>query len=261
MPRNAKNYTDPELREQVKNEVQQGDKGGKPGQWSARKAQMTASEYKARGGDYTTSKDEKKPEQKSLDQWTDEEWQTKEGSGTAKQDDGTRKRYLPNKAWEKLDEGEKQATEEKKREGSKAGKQFVGNTAEAKRKRREVTTEGDKKEKKKGGRGKRGGHVDRDKEEDNEEDKKQEDEEGQEQEEGREDEEEEDDKNMEDEDDDQEEAGEGETENEAEGDSGDQDESEEDEEEEQNQQVDEGTERETETPEGEQPEKKRRKQK
>jgi hypothetical protein len=31
------NYTDPELRDEVKNEVQQGDKGGKPGQWSARK--------------------------------------------------------------------------------------------------------------------------------------------------------------------------------------------------------------------------------
>lgn len=37
MPSNPKNYTDPELREEVKNEVQQGDKGGKPGQWSARK--------------------------------------------------------------------------------------------------------------------------------------------------------------------------------------------------------------------------------
>jgi hypothetical protein len=30
-------YTDPELREQVKEEIQQGDKGGAPGQWSARK--------------------------------------------------------------------------------------------------------------------------------------------------------------------------------------------------------------------------------
>ncbi|BCS21571.1 uncharacterized protein APUU_22003S [Aspergillus puulaauensis] len=139
MPSNPKNYTDPELREEVKNEVQQGDKGGKPGQWSARKAQLTASEYKARGGDYTTSKEEKRPEQKNLEKWTGEEWQTKEGSGTAKQDDGTRKRYLPKKAWEELDEGEKEKTEEKKAEGSKKGKQFVGNTAAAKRKRKEVS--------------------------------------------------------------------------------------------------------------------------
>ncbi|KAL4914324.1 serine hydrolase-domain-containing protein [Aspergillus aurantiobrunneus] len=127
------------LREEVKNEVQQGDKGGKPGQWSARKAQMTAAEYKARGGDYTTSKEEKKPEQKNLDNWTGEEWQTKEGSGTAKQDDGTRKRYLPKKAWEELDEGEKEATEEKKAKGSKKGTQYVGNTGAAKRKRQEVS--------------------------------------------------------------------------------------------------------------------------
>ena len=30
-------YTDPKLRDEVKEEVQQGDKGGAPGQWSARK--------------------------------------------------------------------------------------------------------------------------------------------------------------------------------------------------------------------------------
>ncbi|KAI9367438.1 hypothetical protein BJX61DRAFT_528446 [Aspergillus egyptiacus] len=138
MGQKKNNYTDPELREQVKEEIQQGDKGGKPGQWSARKAQMTASEYKARGGDYTTSKDEKQSQQKNLDKWTEEEWQTKEGSGTAKQDDGTRKRYLPKKAWEEMTEEEKQQTEERKMEGSKEGKQFVGNTAAAKRKRKEA---------------------------------------------------------------------------------------------------------------------------
>ena len=43
-------YTDPELRDEVKEEIHQGDKGGAPGQWSARKAQMMASEYKKRGG-------------------------------------------------------------------------------------------------------------------------------------------------------------------------------------------------------------------
>jgi hypothetical protein len=111
---------------------------------------MTASEYKARGGDYTTPKDEKKPSQKNLDKWTDEEWQTKEGSGTAKQDDGSRKRYLPKKAWEELDEDEKEATEEKKAEGGKEGKQFVGNTAEAKRKRRDISKGDEKKDHQKG---------------------------------------------------------------------------------------------------------------
>ncbi|KAL2847786.1 hypothetical protein BJY01DRAFT_246687 [Aspergillus pseudoustus] len=150
MPSKQNNYTDPELREEVKQEVQAGDKGGKPGQWSARKAQLTASEYKARGGDYTTSKDEKAPQQKNLDKWTGEEWQTKEGSGHAKQEDGTEKRYLPKKAWENMSEKEKEETEEKKVQGSKEGKQFVENAPAAKRKRGEVS----KKEKGDGDKGK-----------------------------------------------------------------------------------------------------------
>jgi hypothetical protein len=37
MPSKQNNYTDPDLRQEVKEEVQAGDKGGKPGQWSARK--------------------------------------------------------------------------------------------------------------------------------------------------------------------------------------------------------------------------------
>ncbi|KAL4740260.1 hypothetical protein BDV11DRAFT_169304 [Aspergillus similis] len=252
MPQNAKNYTDPELREQVKNEVQQGDKGGKPGQWSARKAQMTASEYKARGGDYTTSKDEKKPEQKNLDKWTDEEWQTKEGSGTAKRDDGTRKRYLPKKAWEELDEGEKEATEEKKIQGSAAGKQFVANTGEAKRKRGEVSKEGEKKGVKEGGKEK-GAQVSRKKEEDK--GKRDQD---QEEHEEKEESGEEEDEDMEDDDEDDEQDGE-DIDGEHEEEGKDKNNGSEDEDEEQDQQADEN-ETETETPEGEQPEKKRQKQ-
>ncbi|KAL4997410.1 hypothetical protein BDV10DRAFT_186205 [Aspergillus recurvatus] len=251
MPQKAKNYTDPELREQVKNEVQQGDKGGKPGQWSARKAQMTASEYKARGGDYTTSKDEKKPEQKNLDKWTDEEWQTEAGSGTAKQGDGTRKRYLPKKAWEELDEGEKEATEGKKKQGSKAGKQFVANTGEAKRKRGQVSREGDKKGKKKAGRAKKSEEVDGEKEEDEEKM-------DQEQEE-QEDDQEEEDENMQNGDDEPEEGDNGEDENEGEEESEDRNKGSEDEEGEQDQHTN-GKETETDTAEGGQPEKKRRKQ-
>ena len=50
-------YTDPELRDQVKQEVQDSDKGGQPGQWSARKAQFMAQEYKKRGGSYNTDKE------------------------------------------------------------------------------------------------------------------------------------------------------------------------------------------------------------
>lgn len=83
-------YTDPKLRDEIKEELMQGDKGGAPGQWSARKAQMMASEYKKRGGSYNTDKDDKDESQKNLEKWGEEEWQTKEGSGEAKQEDGSR---------------------------------------------------------------------------------------------------------------------------------------------------------------------------
>lgn len=48
----AGNYTKPEMRKRLFEKIKAGDKGGAPGQWSARKAQMLAREYKANGGGY-----------------------------------------------------------------------------------------------------------------------------------------------------------------------------------------------------------------
>jgi hypothetical protein len=48
----AGNYTKPTMRKQLFNKIKAGSKGGKAGQWSARKAQMLAKEYKAAGGGY-----------------------------------------------------------------------------------------------------------------------------------------------------------------------------------------------------------------
>ena len=48
----AGNYTKPEMRKRLFNSIKAGSKGGRPGQWSARKAQMLAREYKAKGGGY-----------------------------------------------------------------------------------------------------------------------------------------------------------------------------------------------------------------
>tara|TARA_R110000824_G_scaffold123966_1_gene282153 strand:+ start:1227 stop:1484 length:258 start_codon:yes stop_codon:yes gene_type:complete len=50
----AKNYTQPEKRKKIFNKIKAGGKGGAPGQWSARKAQMVAKEYKSQGGGYTS---------------------------------------------------------------------------------------------------------------------------------------------------------------------------------------------------------------
>jgi hypothetical protein len=38
-------YTDPELRERIKEEIKESDKGGKKGQWSARKSQLLTHKY------------------------------------------------------------------------------------------------------------------------------------------------------------------------------------------------------------------------
>ena len=48
----AGNYTKPALRKRIFNRIKAGGKGGKPGQWSARKAQMVAKAYKNAGGGY-----------------------------------------------------------------------------------------------------------------------------------------------------------------------------------------------------------------
>ena len=48
----AGNYTKPGLRKRIFNRIKAGGKGGAPGQWSARKAQMMAKAYKAAGGGY-----------------------------------------------------------------------------------------------------------------------------------------------------------------------------------------------------------------
>ena len=52
MAQDDSKYTKPALRKRIFNQVKAGSKGGKPGQWSARKAQMVAQKYKAQGGGY-----------------------------------------------------------------------------------------------------------------------------------------------------------------------------------------------------------------
>ncbi len=48
----AGNYTKPTMRKRLFNKIKASSKGGKPGQWSARKAQRLAKEYKAAGSGY-----------------------------------------------------------------------------------------------------------------------------------------------------------------------------------------------------------------
>ena len=122
-------YTKPSLRESIKNRVMSGTKGGASGQWSARKAQMVAQQYKAAGGGYTGPKTSK---QKSLKKWGSEDWGTKSGKPSTVGPKATGERYLPKKAIQSLSSKEYAKTSAKKRAGMRAGKQFVPNTPTAK---------------------------------------------------------------------------------------------------------------------------------
>lgn len=101
--------------------VKAGSKGGKPGQWSARKAQIATRRYKESGGGYSGAKTEA---QKSLSKWTKEEWGTKSGKNSTQGPKATGERYLPKKAREALSKKEYAATSRKKRADTKKGKQF-----------------------------------------------------------------------------------------------------------------------------------------
>jgi len=121
-------YTKPSLRKRILQRVTASSKGGKPGQWSARKAQIVASEYKEAGGGYTGPK---KESQRSLSKWTKEKWRTKSGKPSTQGPEATGERYLPEKAIKALSPAEYSATSQKKREGLRKGLQFVKNTKKA----------------------------------------------------------------------------------------------------------------------------------
>lgn len=108
--------SNPGLWRNIVAKVKAGSKGGDPGEWSARKAQLAVAIYKKRGGKYKG----KKSASNSLAKWTKQEWTTSDG----KPSEG-KKRYLPKKAWNALSAAEKRATNAAKAKGNKEGKQFV----------------------------------------------------------------------------------------------------------------------------------------
>lgn len=109
--------TDPELWEEVKAEVTRGSRGGLPGQWSARKAQMAVALYQDRGGGYVGPKSPRN----ALAKWTREQWRTKSGRPSLE----TGERYLPAAAIAALTPAEYAATTRAKRAGMRKGEQFV----------------------------------------------------------------------------------------------------------------------------------------
>ena len=111
--------TNEKLWEKAKSEA----KAKMGGKHSARAMQLAGKIYKDKGGDYTG---EKTKAQKSLSKWTKEDWGTKSGKKSSE----TGERYLPAKAIKALSSAEYAATSKAKREGTKAGKQFVAQPKE-----------------------------------------------------------------------------------------------------------------------------------
>jgi len=107
---------DPSKWKRIVASVKAGTKGGDPGEWSARKAQLATQKYKSSGGSYVGPKSN----DNSLSKWTDQKWRTSDG----KPSEG-KKRYLPDKAWGALSKSEIASTNRAKAAGNKAGKQFV----------------------------------------------------------------------------------------------------------------------------------------
>ena len=110
--------TNPKLWEKAKSEA----KAKMGGKHSARAMQLAGKIYKDKGGSYSG---EKTKAQKSLSEWTKEEWGTKSGKPSTQGPKATGERYLPKKAREALSPKEYAATTKAKREGTKKGKQFV----------------------------------------------------------------------------------------------------------------------------------------
>ena len=98
--------------------VKSGSAGGRPGQWSARKAQIATKRYKKRGGGYKGAKSSSN----SLSKWSKQKWDyvTK---GDEKKPRAKRGRYLPESVRKSLSASERAATNRKKRQASAKGKQ------------------------------------------------------------------------------------------------------------------------------------------
>ena len=112
----AKHFTKPKLRERIKNRIMAGSKGGRPGQWSARKSQLLVKAYEKAGGGYRGGKTKAA---KSLTRWTKQKWTTKSGKKSSK----TGERYLHERLIKSMSSSQYAYETRKKREATRKGKQ------------------------------------------------------------------------------------------------------------------------------------------
>lgn len=112
--------TNESLWKRIVAKVKKGSKGGNPGQWSARKAQMAVRMYKEQGGGYRTARSSNN----SLVRWTKQKWRTKSGRNSVQGSRASGERYLPDRAIKRLSDVEYKQTSLRKRKSIRKGKQF-----------------------------------------------------------------------------------------------------------------------------------------
>ncbi|RYJ02620.1 MAG: hypothetical protein EON47_06920, partial [Acetobacteraceae bacterium] len=118
--------SDPALWDKVKAAVTASAEGGKPGQWSARKAQHATAEYKKQGGGYLG----RKQADNHLAEWTREDWDTQSGAKSLESGE----RYLPRAAREALTPAEYRRSSARKRQDLAAGRQVSAQPKDVARK-------------------------------------------------------------------------------------------------------------------------------
>jgi hypothetical protein len=100
--------------------VKKSSKGGKPGQWSARKAQLAVKIYKSKGGSYSCRRSSKN----SLVRWTKQKWRTRSGKNSIVGTSATGERYLPDHLIKRMSKKDYSYTSRLKRKAIKSRKQF-----------------------------------------------------------------------------------------------------------------------------------------
>jgi hypothetical protein len=110
--------TNEKMWRRIVSQVKAGSAGGRPGQWSARKAQIATRLYKKRGGGYKGAKSSSN----SLSKWSKQKWGYV-SKGDEKKPRAKRGRYLPESVRKSLSPSERASTNRKKRQASSKGKQ------------------------------------------------------------------------------------------------------------------------------------------
>ncbi len=121
--------TNPSLWKKIVSTVRKSSKGGKPGQWSARKAQLAVALYKKRGGKYKG----RKSRSNSLAKWTKQKWRTRSGKNSVVGKNATGERYLPTAVVKKISKKDYDYSTKLKRKSLKRGKQYSRNPSKVRK--------------------------------------------------------------------------------------------------------------------------------